>query len=152
MKTQPVVSSEAKLGHEVMDTRGRDDIANAIVTEWSPETGIAAPREVNGSGIEKRFGERVHDVAVWESRKQIPDFEETLNEIDDAICNGARSLNFKATGSEKTANQIDSNLNLVNVVIIEDDPVLEIQEQDQNGKLVELNTDAMMTKVEFSMG
>ncbi|KAK9998737.1 hypothetical protein SO802_018340 [Lithocarpus litseifolius] len=72
---------------------------------------------IRKSVVEHGIGGRVHEENVRESRKHIPDFEETLNDIDDAIRNGPRIPNSKVATIGITANQIDSSFNLIDIEV-----------------------------------
>ena len=104
-KPQSVLSKEVQTGQTMMDIRERVDITNLSVEKSTSKTRTAVPREVNGGGVECKVGGRVHEKDVWESLKHIPDFEETLNDIDDIIRNGPRIPNSKVAATEITANQ-----------------------------------------------
>nr|POE98069.1 hypothetical protein CFP56_39511 [Quercus suber] len=82
----------------------------------------------------------------------IPDFEEALNGIDNAISNGPGSSKLKAAIPEKRANRIDSNLKLVDVEIMEENPGWMNDELDRNGKQEDLNMETMMLEAEFNLG
>nr|POF07771.1 hypothetical protein CFP56_76507 [Quercus suber] len=89
---------------------------------------------------------------VRESRAHIPDFEEALNEIDNAISNGPGSPKLKAAIPETTANQIESNLKLVDVEIMEENPGWMNDELERNGKQDDFNMETMMSDAEFNLG
>nr|POE78255.1 hypothetical protein CFP56_62649 [Quercus suber] len=135
-----------------MGFRGRTDTAISIVEKLVPKAGTAAPKEGYGSGVERRVGERKHDVEVRESRTHIPDFEEALNEIDNAISNDPGSPKLKAAIPETTVNQIDSNLKLVDVEIMEENPGWMNDKLDRNGKQEDFNMETMMLEADFNLG
>ena len=103
-----------------MVSYGRTDGTISVAATLTSEPGTVTPMKVNGGGVKKRVGERVCDVDVRESRTHILDFEDVLNEIDEVICNGLGNPELKAAVSEKTANRMESTLNLVDVEIRED--------------------------------
>lgn len=135
-----------------MDSRVRANITIPGAENPTSETGIAVPRKVNGRGIEYRVGGHVHEEDVRESWKHVPNFEKTLNDIDDDIRNGPRILNSKAAATEITANQINSSYNMNDIKVMEDDLVWENQVQDLNGRQMVSNADAMIIRAEFNMG
>ena len=92
---------EVRSGKEVMVSCGRTDYTIPVVATSTSEPGTAVPWAVNGGGVEKKVDESEHDVDVRESRTYILDFEDVLNEIDDAICNGPGNPELKAAISEK---------------------------------------------------
>ena len=135
-----------------MVSYGRTDGTILVAATLTSEPSTVTPMEVNDGGVEKRVGERVCDEGVRESRMHIPDFEDVLNEIDEAIYNGLGNPELKAAVSEKTTNWMESTLNLVDVEIREDNPDWKNEEQDRNGVMLELNTDTVMSGAEFSLG
>nr|POF13432.1 hypothetical protein CFP56_22948 [Quercus suber] len=134
MKTKPVSPREVRSGQEVVVSKGRRIDTVPMIATSTSEPGIMAPRT-----------------------EHIPDFEEVLNEIDAALGDGSRNTELKAaifeyTASKFTANRYDGALNLVDVEILEDNPRWRNKDQDRKGGMVEINTDTMMSEVEFSLG
>jgi len=64
MKTQSVGPKEVRSGQEVMVSCGRTNCTILVAAMSTFEHGAAVPRAVNGGGVEKRVGEREHDVDV----------------------------------------------------------------------------------------
>nr|POF06678.1 hypothetical protein CFP56_60065 [Quercus suber] len=135
-----------------MVVRGITDMATSITEKPVTEAVTEAPKEGHGGGVQRRDGERKHDVEGRESRAHIPDFEEVLNEIDNAISNGPGSPKIKAAIPETTANQFERNLKLVDVEIMEENPGWRNNELERNGKQNDVNMETIMSDAEFKLG
>lgn len=113
---------------------------------------IVASMETNGEGGELEVDVYRHNFETHVSKKCIPDFEETLKDIDDDILNGPTLSNSKTTDPEIPRSQIVSSCNLIDISVMEDDYVWENQTWNLNGKLLDTKVGGMNNKVEFRMG
>lgn len=79
--------------------------------------------KVNDGGVESRGDRCRHEDEARDSRKHIPDFKKILNDIDDAIHNDPMVPTSKAADPKILSNQIVSGCNLIDIEVMEDDPV-----------------------------
>ena len=81
--------------------------------------------EVNSEGRELVGNGQRYELEARDSQKHIPDFEEILQDIDDAIHNEPMILISKHVDPEISANQCVSCCNLVDIAVMEADRVWE---------------------------
>lgn len=92
------------------------------------------PMEVNSEGRELVGNGQRYELEARDSQKHIPDFEEILQDIDDAIHNEPMIPISKHVDPEISANQCVSCCNLVDIAIMEADRVWENHTQVLNGE------------------
>nr|POE76983.1 hypothetical protein CFP56_49696 [Quercus suber] len=143
MKPHHGNSSEEQADKLTSDRPRRMEAGNSVIT---------VPMELNGGGSELVGEAQRHELEGRKSWNKIPDFEEILQDIDDAIQKVPMIPNSEHVDPEIPANQSDSYCKLIDIAVMEADRGWENQDGDLNGKLMSTEGGTVVDNIAFKVG